>query len=337
MPWKQLLKMGKVKPSPEAIDMYKATGDQMVQRIHFKMNEVAMEDCFWATITPTQAAIMLYGLPPPTPKETIEVLRDVFVKKDKLLEEEYVKIIEKILKTRKDMEHMQKKNISGKELDELVKGVEKYLKRLAKLFDKITELKEKEEVLHLWESTVTIARDILKLEGIDKASETGLLKLFETEVVHKGAIPEKYLRIMKQIEKAKKDFAAGKLSLDEAHKAKKESRELLRFMIEHVQRKRGREIERAKIRVKHGSKYGEVILLEKEAFIIHDIDAKQQEISKAPLKADGSLGSIKSCSLEDLEHAIANMRIPNQAFIKEPIFENLKTIFGKSVEIMISQ
>jgi predicted nucleotidyltransferase/uncharacterized protein (UPF0332 family) len=227
MPWKQLLKLGKVKPSPEAIDMYKATGDQMVQRIQFKLNEIAMEDSFWATFTPSQAAIMLYGLPPPTPKETPEVMRDVFVKKEKLLEDEYVKILEKILKTRKDMEHFTKKDISGTELDEMFDLVKKYLKRLAKLFEQIDEVKEKEDVLHVWESTVTVIRDILKMEGIEKVSDEAMVKIFESEVVHAGLIPEKYLRTLKAIEKAKKEYDKGKLSMADAHKVKKESRELL--------------------------------------------------------------------------------------------------------------
>jgi predicted nucleotidyltransferase/uncharacterized protein (UPF0332 family) len=336
MPWKQLLKMGKVRPSGEAIDMYKATGDQMLQRIHFKLNEIAMEDLFWATFTPSQAAIMLQGLPPPTPKETPEMMREVFVKKEKLLEEEYVKTLERILKVRKDMEHMTKKDVTGTEIDELVTASEKYLKRLAKLFEQIAEVKDKEEVLQVWESTVTVVRDILKLEGIEKVSDDAMIKLFESEVVHTGLIPEKYLRVLKQIEKAKKDFDKGTLTLTEAHNIKKEARELFKFLVEHIQRKRGRELEKAKIRVKHGNLYGEVILLDKEAFLIHDIDAAEKEITKAELKPNGGLGKINSSSLEELEKALANLKIPHRAFIKEPIFEDLKSVFGKDVEILVN-
>ncbi|MBS3119787.1 nucleotidyltransferase domain-containing protein, partial [Candidatus Woesearchaeota archaeon] len=35
MPWKQLLKIGKIKPSQEAIDLYMSTGDQMLNRVKF--------------------------------------------------------------------------------------------------------------------------------------------------------------------------------------------------------------------------------------------------------------------------------------------------------------
>lgn len=95
-------------------------------------------------------------------------------------------------------------------------------------------------------------------------------------------------------------------------------------------------MERTKIRVKHGEKYGEVILLGKEAFIIHDIDQEEKSISKAEIKQDGSLGHIQKSSLEELEKAITKLEFPEKAFIKEPIFENLKNIFGKDVEILIN-
>jgi hypothetical protein len=107
-------------------------------------------------------------------------------------------------------------------------------------------------------------------------------------------------------------------------------------MVEHIQRKRGRELERARIRVKHGNKFGEVLLLDKEAFIIHDIDAQEREITKAPLKKDGSLGTVNASNLEEMEKALANLKIPHKAFIKEPIFEDMKEIFGKDVEILVN-
>ena len=87
MPWKQLLKMGRIKPSPEAIDMYMSTGEQIIDRVKLKIKDIGMEDLFYAILTPSQAALMMHGVAPPTPKETPQVMRDVFVKKEKLLTE----------------------------------------------------------------------------------------------------------------------------------------------------------------------------------------------------------------------------------------------------------
>ena len=99
-----------------------------------------MEDCFYAILTPTQAALMLYGMPPPTPKETPEVMEEIFVKKEKLIEPEYVKILKDNVQLRKDIEHGTKKELSGTELDKFVNNAEKYLKRIKKLFQAIEEV-----------------------------------------------------------------------------------------------------------------------------------------------------------------------------------------------------
>jgi predicted nucleotidyltransferase len=336
MPWKQLLQMGRVKPSQEAIDMFMHSGDQLLERVTYKLTEIATEDFFWATVTPTQAAIMLYGLPPPTPKETPEVLRDIFVKKEKMLEEEYVQIIERVLKIRKEIEHGDKKIASGKEVDSLVEDSKKYLKRMNELFKQIEQLKEEEGIKHNYESVVTIVRDILKLEGVEKVSDIDMIKTFESEVIHKGLIPEKYLRILKDLIKAKKDYDAKKLNKTEVYQINKDARELIKFLVEYVQRKRGRELERVRIRVKHGNRFGEIILLGKTAYIIHDIDNEEKEISVATVTSEGRLMDIKESSLEELEKAISSTDIMQKTFIRETLFEQLKGIFGKDVEILIN-
>ena len=107
-------------------------------------------------------------------------------------------------------------------------------------------------------------------------------------------------------------------------------------MVEYMQRKRGRELERAKIRVKHGKKYGEVLLLDNVVFVIHDIDKEEKDISTGKLTEDGGVTDLKSSSLDELEKALANLKIPPKVFIKEKIFEDLKSIFGKDVEVLIN-
>jgi hypothetical protein len=106
--------------------------------------------------------------------------------------------------------------------------------------------------------------------------------------------------------------------------------------VEYIQRKRGRELERVKIRVKHGNRFGEVILLGKKAYIIHDIDNEDKEISKATVTPEGRLIEISESSLEELEKAITETDMVQKTFIKEALFEQLKSIFGKDVEILIN-
>jgi len=336
MPWKQLLQMGKIKPSQEAIDMYMGSGEQMLERVRDKMKDIGMEDFFWATLTPSQAALMLYGVPPPTPKETPNVMREIFVKKEHMLKDSDVDILAKVIKVRKDMEHGTKKTVSGSEIDSLLTDTEKYLKIINKLFDEINERKEQESIIHTYETIVTIIRDVLRLEGIDRVKDTETVKIFETELIHLGKIPEKYLRMLNEIVKAKKDYDEKKLNKTDIENVKKSSRELIKFLVEYMQRKRGRELEKTKIRVKHGEKYGEVILLGEVAFVIHDIDDETRGISKAVIEKDGGLGTLVDSNNEELEKYLAKVEIPPKVFIKQEVFNDLKNIFGRDVEILVN-
>ncbi len=336
MPWKQLLKMGKVKPSQEAIDIFMQSGDQLVKTVEFKLKAIGMEDTFYAILTPSQAALMLYGVAPPTPKETPDMMRDIFVKKEKLLEEEYIKILEHNIQVRKELEHGTKKEFTGKEVDELIENAGKFLKRIKRLFKQIEKLKEEESLLHTYENTVTILRDILRLEGIDKVRENEVSQVFEKALIDTGKVPHKYLRMLEDVMKAKKDYDSGVLTKTDINKVIKISKDFHKFLVEYIQRKRGNELERAKVKVKHGNLYGEILLLDKEAFIQHDLDAEEKRVSKADIDADGSLKNIRPSSLEEFEKAIAEREIPGRVFIKQPLFQNLREIFGKDVEIMMN-
>jgi len=336
MPWKQLLRMGKIKPSPEAIDMFMHSGEQMIQRVRARIREIGMEDTYYAILTPSQAAIMMHGVAPPTPRETPEIMEEMFVKKLKLLEPKWIDILRKNIQIRKDLEHGTKKELSGKEVDDLLQNAEDYLQRIKKLFGQIEAIKEENTVLHVYETIVTMIRDCLRIEGVERVSDVEIVKLFEKELVHTGKIPEKFLRILNEVVKAKKDYENGKLSKSEIEKVKKEANELIKFIVEYMQRKRGKELERARIRVKHGNRYGEVLLFDNIAFIIHDKDQEEKEISKAEIEKDGGIGKIQKSSLEELEKYLATVEIPPKVFIKQPIFEDLKSIFGKDVEILLN-
>jgi predicted nucleotidyltransferase len=336
MPWKQLLKMGRIKPSAEAIDMYMSSGEQALERVKFRLREIGVEDFFWAILTPSQAALMLYGVPPPAPKETPAMLREIFVRKEKLLEDKDVDTLQHVLDVRKAIEHGEKKDMTGKEIDELYDSSDKYLKRIKRLFTQIEAIKEKEQFIQLYDHIVTVVRDILSLEGVTKKRDDELLKAFEETLVHGSKLPAKFHRSLEGVLKAKKDYDNGKLTKSEIEQARKESSELMRSLVEHLQRSRGRELEKARIRFKYGQKFGEALLLGDVAFITHDVDAEQKRISKAVLKPDGSLGPLQDSNHDELEAALAKVTLPIRVFIKAPIFGDLKKLFGGDVEIMVS-
>jgi len=337
MPWKQLLKMGRIKPSPEAIEMFMQSGNQFMERIQAKMRDIVMEDLFWALLTPSQAALMMCGIPPTTPKETPDVMRNILIKKEKLLEPGYVKTLEKVLKIRKEFEHGSRKNITGKEVDEIVTESNDYLIRIQKLFEEIDVKKQGENVLHSYEQTITILRDALMLEGLKSVDEKDIAMQFSKHLVGKGLVPEHTKRLLKNLIDAKKKYDANKLIKQEAGLVLKESRELIKLLVEFIQRKRGQEIEKTKIRVKYGkNKFGEIILLGDFAYVVHDLDSDEKKITKAKITSAGTLIDKSKISLEELESAIMAVNIPPKVFIKGALFEDLKDIFGEDVEVLVN-
>ncbi|MBN1645932.1 nucleotidyltransferase domain-containing protein [Candidatus Woesearchaeota archaeon] len=337
MAWKQLLKMGKIKPSPEAIDMFMSTGDQMLKRIKASIRAIGQEDTYYAILTPSQAALMLYGVPPPTPKETPNVLREIFVKKEKILEDEYVKILENNIKIRKDLEHGTKKELTGSELDKLISNADKFLERLKKLFEEIQAGKEKEHITLDYESTINTVKDVLRLQGFeDIAKDAELIECFQKNLIDKGHIDPEQIKNLQEIVKGVDDYKKKTLTKNEASRIHKRTRDFVNACIEFIQRKRIKELERTKMRVKYGSKFGEIILLGKDVFVIEDIDAHERQITRGKVDDEGHFKEMKKSTPEELEHALASQSIPPRIFVKETIFENMKMIFGKDVEIMLN-
>lgn len=337
MPWKLLLKMGRIKPSPEAIDFQMDMGERLIQRTKGNLIRIMGDDLYYAILNPAQAALMLYGIAPPTPKETIELMEEIFVKREKLLEKKYVDILAKIRKYYKDIEHGTLKEVTGKQVDELLTDAEDYIKRIKKLFEEIQDKRDKESIEEIHNSCLSVIEDALKTNEIEVKDKSKLVSLFKKHLVEeKKLFSEKHLETLKLVIDTKNSAKSKNISWPELEKIRREARGFIRSVVDYVQRKRGFELERAKIRFKYGDRFGEVILLDKIAYLINDIDAQEKEVSKADIKADGSLGKVDKSSMEEFEKEIMKIQIPNKVFIKEKIFESLKNLFGKDIEILVN-
>jgi len=328
MPWKLLLQMGKIKPSPEAIDMNMEIGDKLLARTRQKLLSVVGEDMYYAMLNPAQAALMLYGLPPPTHKETAPLMEEIFVKKEKLIEQKYVDFVARAVKSFKDIEHGRVKSVSGADIDNLLKDAEDYLKRIKKLFVEIEKRREKESIIEIHKTCIGLAKDLIGKNVADSKIVAEFKKVCEKE-----KIPDSYVNVIKNVTKAKKDYISGKMSKQEVNKIKKEARNFIRVVVEHLQRKKMCDIERFRFRFKYGKKFGEMTLLDGNAFIVKDLEKKDQ-VFKASIAKDGSLGMAKKSKLEDMEKAIAK-GTKQKIFINDKIFQSLNQIIGKDVEIMI--
>lgn len=336
MPWKQLLKMGKIKPSDEAIDMFMSSGDQMLRRVHFKLKEIGMEDTYYAILTPSQAALMMFGLAPPTPKETAHLMREVFVKKEKLLEEKFVKILEHNIEIRKQLEHGTKAELSGKEVDQLLNDAESYLKRVNRLFTQIEKIKEGESMTAMYDQTMNMVRNVLSSEGVSKVSDKDIVKVFEGEFIQKAKLPDTFVRVLQSVLDAKKDYENQKLTKQEVDRVRKDANGLMRLLVDHLQRKDQQNVEKIKLKVQYGSnKVGEIILLEKTAYVLSDLESDTRKIQRATKKEDGRLVDLALLSPQEFEKELAENTYFKRTLLTEPLFGSLKQIFGSDVKIVL--
>ena len=270
MPWKSLLKMGKLKPSPEAIEMFMAGADKTEEFVDRKLID-ALVDMYWGIVTPSQALLMLYGLPPPTGKqEVVDVMEDIFIRKEKMLEPKYLNTLKKIVKLWRDYEHGILKKISGKEIDELMKEFKEYTKRLKELKEQI-EKKANEKTIEQYYSEI-----LNLLQGIfGKKSEQDLAKSFETEMIDKGKMPEFYLRILKDVLEARHKFKKGKMPRHEIEEARKNAAILINHLIEYNQRCELVHLDKNKFKVKSGQKTYDLVLTSEAGFLIDKDDIKK--------------------------------------------------------------
>ena len=232
MPWKALLKMGKLKPSPESIDMFMSMGDKTVKRVKATLLDLIIGDIYWSVLTPSQALLMLYGLPPPNVRETVKQMKDVFYTKEKMLEKRYVDILEEIaIKYYKGYEHGKVKEVSGADVDRLLKDAEDFMKRLKELRVQIEKRSSEKTVEQIYADVFELLKAV-----VGKKSQEQTVKDFGKDFVKKGKFAPQHLRTLKDVVKAKKEFKKGKMNAHHVDNARKNAQILINDLIEYNQR-----------------------------------------------------------------------------------------------------
>ncbi len=319
MPWKLLLKMGKIKPSPEAIDMFMSLGERVAETVKRKLNDIVTEDIFWGVITPSQALIMLYGLPPPTPKEIQQgIFRKIFVEQEKLLEPKFAEILERIVNIYKKYEHEEIKTISGKEIDSLLEQSSEYITRLKELMKQIEEKRAEEEIMQHYDTVIDLVKKI-----IGDCSEATILTKFEKELVGKARISSRNLILLKEIIEAKRKYKKGKITKHDIASVTRAAHELISALLEYSQRREILELRKSRIELiyKEGkeSKRAEIFVFDGTAFIVPDMT--KDDIKKF------SEGKISETSKEELKKWLAKGE--GEKKISKELMTYLKRAFGE--------
>ncbi len=315
MPWKALLKMGRLKPSPESIDMFMKTAERTKEMIERRLID-AMIDVYYGVLTPSQALIMLYGYPPPTHKETPELMNKIFVDKERMLKKTDIAVLEKVVKLFKDYEHEKLKKISGSEIDKLVDDSEEYLKRLRELREKIDKRAQEKTIEEIYKDVFNLLESIL-----GKNSQEKIIHEFENKFVRTGKFSPQSIRILKDIVNAKTEFKKGKSNLHKIDEARKNASILINSLIEYSQRCDLMALEKTRIKLKYkesGKEHtAELLICDNEAFLF-----MKNEIRRLTDR-------IAISNMEEVSKAVEKRKSKQNVELNPKVFELLKKELGE--------
>jgi uncharacterized protein (UPF0332 family) len=307
-----------LKPSPEAIDMFMSMGDNTTKRAERMLMDIVMGDIYWGVITPSQALLMLYGLPPPTPKTVVGDMKRIFLEKEKMLEKKYIDILEEIvIKYYKGYEHGKVKKVTGKEVDKLLGDMEDYVKRMKELREQIDKRAQEKTIEQIYKDVF----DLLE-NTTGKKSQIAVIKSFEDDFVKKGRFSQHHLRILNNVVSARNDFKKGKLNAHKVDQARKEAGTLMNDLIEYSQRKDLVSLEKGKMRLKLKKGFVELLNSDGKTFMFRD--------NKVFL-----VGSkILETNMEEVSKCVENQKNKKEVEVNSKIFEVLKKELG-DFEVLI--
>lgn len=320
MPWKALLKMGKLTPSPESIDSFMKTAERTQQMVDRRLIE-SIHDLYYKILNPSQALIMLYGYPPPTHKETAAKMEEIFYVKEKMISKKYINILENALKMYKDLEDGKLKKVSGQEVDKMIKQSDEYITRLKELRKEIEKKSEGRIIEKVYND---IFEQLKAIFG--KKSQEKIVEDFDKKLVKPGHISSKYLRILKNITEARKQHRQGKGDSRKIDRARKDGSILMSALSEYSQRKELIASEKGTMKIKYSEK-GEkktaelVILSDGVSFLFKDDKVKKL------------WNKIEDSSFNEAQKIIQENRV-GEFKLKSNVFDLLKKEVG-SFEIVL--
>ena len=276
--WKELLKLGKIRPSAEAVDMHMNVGTQLLDRAKKMFAEIIINDVYNSVLSPSQAILMLKGYNPTTPKETIKMFKEVLLAKEKLVTEKDVEILEETIGLFKKIEHDKEFVVTGKDVDRLIKNAEDYLKHIKAIFEEISNEKTKDSILS---AHLELLNQIRTLPGYSDLSEKVIFDKFEVEYIKSGKVPAFVKDSLLSFLKAKSDYDKGKITLTEVNKVLKEARNVMSEIKDFRDRKLMSDFGKKKLILKYAeNKNAEIINYDNKVYLIDIGSDKIYELLK---------------------------------------------------------
>ena len=203
IPIKKLLERGKIPATIEAVEMLMASSPQKLERARSVKLYQVTEDCYGAMLNSSQAVLMYLGKPVPDPKNTPKAVQEYLVD-TKILPAKYYKMLEEVIKFRKDVEHKHVKDITGSDVDKWLDKAEEYSGEMEKIYMGLQNQKKKGIVDRNYE--VLLKSTIFALKKMDKLppDPQNLPKAIKTHLINKNYLPKSYLETFNKVVGMKK-------------------------------------------------------------------------------------------------------------------------------------
>lgn len=317
LPWKLLLKMGKIKPSPEAVDTFMKYGDQNESLVKRRLMD-AMIDIYWGVVTPTQALMMLAGHAPPVPKTMVQEVKKAFMEDERIMDMKELKVLEKVVTLYKDYEHGKLQSVSGAEIDTLLKESEAYGKKLKEMRKKL----ESRLLEHTADATHKEIFTLLK-HIFGEGSANTLVKQFTQKLIKEGKIKSRFAEIMKEVTKLSDKAHVKKMTQNAIDTVRRDAVELANALVEYSQRKELVLLERGLLRIKFGTELAELVVTDKGTYLVQP--GKIRKVEHAGLKL---------VSAEELDIAIRETKDKTKLTVNADALAVIKKELG-SFELLL--
>lgn len=326
IPWKQLLKMGRIKPSMESIKMHRETGGHFAARAKKKLIEAFAEDSYYACLNPSQGLLMIHGYPATTPKETVRLMEKVFVNEKKILNKKWIKVLEKAVANWKSYEYGELKDIDPKEVESMLSDAFKYVEEIEKLYKKAEVDNNKKLINDLYDQVVVITKEAFDLNGVE-LKEKDIHKLFKKHMVDSGKLEKKFYEILNDVVTLKADPKKVDSEKFNLEKFQRDVRSYLSCLNTYVNRSKLEKSKKSKISLDVNGKDAEIVFFANEVFVIEDTK-KKDKVIKGKLDKKDNLVEVEKSSIDEYKAAEEQGHFSEALAISPDFFAKLEEVFG---------
>ena len=198
IPIRKLLEMGRIPTTLEAVEKFMETAPQKINRVETAKLYMIAEDLYYAMLNSSQAILMYMGESPPSPKHTPAEVKEHLIDGD-LLEQEYLNDLQSVIDFRKGVEHKDIKEITGPDLDEMIKKAKKFVNRMEQLLMQLQ--KKKKETIVTKNYEVMIKAAVTALKKIDRLppDPKDLPNAIKNDLIDKGMINPYFSDIFRKV------------------------------------------------------------------------------------------------------------------------------------------